>query len=224
MDDLLVKVSNASFGYGKGPVATGIDLELRKGDFMVVTGPNGSGKTTLAKGILGILKPLEGSVHRRGAGNGGPPPFGYVPQKEGLDPIFPYTVYELVESAGRALTTFSLRKKAPEILGLLEEVGMLEKKDSRFGELSGGERQRVLIARALAVKPSVLVLDEPTTGLDRKAVERISRILRNLSRRGEYGILVITHESDHFKGFDGRFMEMREGRLEHVEPGRGPLP
>ncbi len=213
MSKPLVKLKKASFGYDGKPVVKDIDFEIKEGDFFIIIGPNGSGKTTLAKAILGILKPLAGEAEFRGKKNGGPPPAGYVPQKETLDTIFPYTVYEIIESAVKSTLTFSFRKKDPIILKALTYVGMEGKRNSIFSTLSGGEKQRVLIARALALDTSLLVLDEPTTGLDEKAVSKIMDVIKTLKTKGEQGIVMITHEMEHIKDLDAKILRMEQGRL-----------
>jgi manganese/iron transport system ATP-binding protein len=186
----LVRLRGAAFGYGRSAVISGVDLEVAAGDVIGIIGPNGGGKTTLFRGILGLLPPLAGSVERSVR------EVGYVPQGGELDPIYPLTVAEQVElgAAARLSPLGRLRAEDGELARRsLERVGLLERWRDPFAALSGGQRQRVLIARALMARPRLLLLDEPTTGVDRPAVESILGLLGELALGG-LAVLLVSHD------------------------------
>lgn len=172
-------------GYGSEVVLNGVNLTVPQGDFLGIIGPNGGGKTTLLNVLLGLVPIRSGSVSIMGE----PPSvgrrhIGYVPQSGGHDPKFPATVWE-VASMGRinprnmlGKTTARDREVTAESL---EKTGMLDLANRPMGELSMGQRQRVLFARALAVLPSVLLLDEPTASMDAGASSSVYELLRKLN-------------------------------------------
>jgi zinc/manganese transport system ATP-binding protein len=162
----------------------------RAGRFLGIVGPNGAGKTTLFRGILGLIEPLGGTVEREDVA------LGYVPQRETLDALYPLTAHEVVEmGAYRRLSKLRLVSRADREASsaMLARVGLAEKSATRFSSLSGGQRQRVLIARALMTRPNVLLLDEPTSGVDRGAQALILELLRELHRDG-LSILLVSHQ------------------------------
>jgi ABC-type Mn2+/Zn2+ transport system ATPase subunit len=191
MGSLLV-LSKASFGYGGEPVLTDVDLELRPGDFWGIAGPNGAGKTTLFRGMLGLIEPLAGSVERRTRA------IGYVPQRESLDPLFPLRVDEVVAMGAHARLSPVLRRRrggeSERLRDALRAVDLEARAADRFSSLSGGQRQRALIARALLVQPDLLLLDEPTSGVDRATQRVILQLLARLSREERTAILLVTHD------------------------------
>ncbi len=185
-----IHARNASFGYGTTPVLTGVDLAVGAGDFLGVLGPNGGGKTTLFRGLLGLISPLVGTVDR------GELHMGYVPQREVLDEVYPLTVEGVVHMGayGRLSGLRSLSRAEREwSAACLERVGLASRARAPFASLSGGQRQRVLIARALVMRPEVLFLDEPTSGVDARAQEQIFALLAELHAEGGLAILIVTH-------------------------------
>jgi zinc transport system ATP-binding protein len=197
----LIKVSGVSFGYDSTPVLVKVDLTVSGGDFLAIIGPNGSGKTTLIKIILGLLRPSEGRVEIMGQPVGQFTDWriiGYVPQKAThIDPFFPASVGEVVGMAllsnkellgpGRGRASEAVRRA----LGL---VGMESYRSWQIGKLSGGQQQRVFIARALVTSPRVLILDEPTTGVDADTHGRFYDMLDRLNKEEGITIVLITHD------------------------------
>jgi ABC-type Mn2+/Zn2+ transport system ATPase subunit len=228
----LIEIHGASFGYGRKVVLTGVDLQVERGAFLGVFGPNGSGKTTLFRGILGLDSPLAGRVERSTEA------IGYVPQRERLDPVYPLTVEEVVHMGAYAALR-GRRGVSRDMLDAarrwLDRVELSHKRRALFASLSGGQRQRALIARALMCNPELVVLDEPTSGVDRQAEQRILEILRSLNEEG-LAILLVSHQlevvcpslKDAIWVDEGR---VRHGVLEEVlarrpvpEIGQGPSP
>jgi len=201
-DKPIIQFSEASFSYGGKMALEKISFDLNAGEFLGVIGPNGSGKTTLLKGLLGLLPPQSGRLqifdcdcealrcrHRAR--------IGYLPQKEKTDPNYPITVWE-VAMMGRFGALGLLKRPGVEdakiVSESLEAVAMMGLKTRPFGQLSGGEQQRVLIARALAQRPEILLLDEPTTGIDAAAQRRLILLISSLHRKYHLTIVFVTHD------------------------------
>jgi len=196
----VILMKGVTFSFGSHHVVENADIEIRKGDFVGMIGPNGSGKTTLVRLMLGLIEPDSGEIMLFGM----PPKdqsarmkVGYVPQKAtNFDQNFPATVYE-VAGMGRTRRVGLLRSSGAgdrkAIEGALDVVGMLGQKDRRISELSGGQQQRVFIARALAAEPDLLILDEPTVGVDQQAQTEFYGILKELNGRG-ITVILISHD------------------------------
>jgi len=191
---VVVHVRGLRKRYGDREVVRGVDLDVRPGEIVALLGPNGAGKTTLFRGILGLIPLLGGRVAYSFDRAASPP--GYVPQKESLDPIFPLTTFEVVlmgtyaripplRPVGRAA-----RRRAAERLA---EVGLAAQAKQPFWALSGGQKQRALIARALAVEPEVLFLDEPTAGVDTEAERAIMDLISRLNRDRGLTVVLVSH-------------------------------
>jgi len=205
----LLSVRGAAFGYGGRAVVSGVELEVERGRFIGIVGPNGAGKTTLFRGLLGLAPLVAGSVERaRGV------VFGYVPQRETLDAAFPLGALEVVEmGAYRRLTALRRLRRGERAaaVALLDRVGLAAERRTPFAELSGGQRQRVLLARALLTRPDVLLLDEPTSGVDRGAEERMLALLRELVREG-LAILLVSHQLALVRQSVGEVLLVADGR------------
>ena len=184
------------FSYEKTPILENVTLTIQEGDFVGIFGPNGGGKTTLLQLIMGLLKQDQGKIELWGnSPKNTHPNIGYVPQIARFDKQFPITVEEVVQMGCLSKVSFlgTLKPYYKQIaLEALEKVGMLSFKNHSFGKLSGGQAQRVLIARALASEPKLLILDEPTASVDPQAEEEILQILTSL--KGSITILMVTHD------------------------------
>lgn len=195
--DVLVRLSEVSVHYGSLGALEGVNLEVRRGDFLAVIGPNGGGKTTLLKAILGLVKPSRGTIVFPAwkDKNPGCARIGYVPQVVLFDPDFPASVNE-VAIMGRIARCrfFSGHTQADEQYAAhaLETVDMLKFKDSPIGELSRGQQQRVFLARALAMDPDLLLLDEPMANVDSPMRKGLYELLRDLSQR--MAVMLVTHD------------------------------
>lgn len=213
----IIRFTHASFGFPGVTALEDISLEIADGEFVGVIGPNGSGKTTLCRAVLGLLPPRSGHLqifdcacqelrcHHRAR-------IGYLPQKGVLDRNFPITVLEAV-MMGRygALGLFTRPGKQDREIALraLEQVGMQDHRDSALGHLSGGQQQRVLIARALAQQPQVLLLDEPTTGIDITTQHAVLDLIRRLHRDLKLTVLLITHDINMIRSYVDRLVLLK---------------
>ena len=165
-------------------------VTIHRGDFVGIVGPSGSGKTTLLKAVLGAVKPVEGHVTKKPGLR-----MGYVPQVESVDWNFPVTVLEVVamtRTAGRFFPRISVKERA-EALEVLERLGLGGLENRHIRELSGGQQQRVFVARALFHRPELLVLDEPTSGVDVRTRHEVLHLLADLHDDG-VSIVLTTHD------------------------------
>jgi ABC-type Mn2+/Zn2+ transport system ATPase subunit len=180
------------------PVVEGINLRVPRGSFVGILGPSGSGKTTILKIITGLHKPWHGTVEFKKSKNGHKPVIGYVPQVESVDWTFPVTVREVVSMGiwNQSGVGPWINKRTDErIRYVLENLEIEDYMTRQISELSGGEQQRVFLARALIRFPDIIVLDEPTSGVDYNTREKILGLLEKLNRDGD-GITIIltTHD------------------------------
>jgi zinc transport system ATP-binding protein len=186
----IIDLHNICFSYETNKVLKNVNLNVHQGDYLGVVGPNGGGKTTLIKIILGLLKPDSGTINIFGIPQNKFKDWykiGYVAQKAtSFDLRFPITVREVV-SMGRG-------KKG--VNWALEQVDLKEHSNKLIGELSGGQQQRVFIARALAQKPVVIFLDEPTSGVDLESQEEFYKLLKKLNQELNITIVLISHDID----------------------------
>ncbi|MBI3241707.1 MAG: metal ABC transporter ATP-binding protein [Chloroflexi bacterium] len=194
----LVELNHVSFGYGAEPVLENVCLHLHPGQFAALVGPSGAGKTSLLKLILGTLQPTHGEVCIHGqALNGQPAPqVGYVPQLETVDWNFPVTVEQVV-LMGRvqrsSIWPWPSVEDKHRLRAVLERLDIAKLAGRHIRDLSGGQQQRVFLARALISEPDLLVLDEPTSGVDLRTAENILHMLADLNRQG-ITVLITTHD------------------------------
>lgn len=199
IDDIeaAVSINNLTIYYEQIPALSGIFLDVKVGEYLGIIGPNGGGKSTLLKAMLGLIPLSEGNVSVYGNTPQQSRKFiGYVPQLTSVDKHFPITLYEVVLS-GCLNPKLSLFKRYTAenrtfVNELLERVGLLSLANRQVSQLSGGEFQRMLIARALATKPKLLLLDEPTASVDAVSREQIFGLLAELNK--EMTIILVTHD------------------------------
>ncbi len=231
----VIKIKNLSFQYGSREVLHEINLTVRQGEFLGLVGPNGSGKSTLIKCILGLLQPKEGEISlfdqpisqfkqwER---------IGFVSQKaNSFNTGFPATVYEVVSMGlfGKVgMFRFLKKSDRQKVKETVELVGLTQYLHQNIGELSGGQQQKVFIARALVSDPKLLILDEPTVGVDIHSVNNFYQMLKKLNEQG-ITLVLVTHDigamtdhvSDvaclnkhiHFHGNTSDFKQDKEGML-----------
>lgn len=185
----VIAFSNVAFSYQNTPILKNVSFQVNEGECIGVIGPNGGGKTTLLKLILGFLKPSHGSIKTLALSD-----IAYVPQSLHFDKQFPISVFEVVLSGRLSNLNWlgGYPKKDKEIaLQKLEQVGLAKFAHAPFGTLSGGQMQRVLIARALASEPKLLLLDEPTASVDTQAEADIFKLLKSLQG---ITLIIVTHD------------------------------
>lgn len=191
----VIEIKDVSFAYQGKPVLERVDLAVRQREFMALFGPNGGGKTTLLKLMLGLLEPDRGTITVLGRPPGEAAPLsGYVPQHSGIAPGMPVRALHVVLMGlltGGARSSFSHRERR-QGLAALEKVQAAHLADRRMDQLSGGQRRRVLLARALVSEPTLLLLDEPTSGVDPRGAERFYALLDRLNRTST--IIMVNHD------------------------------
>jgi ABC-type Mn2+/Zn2+ transport system ATPase subunit len=196
MTERLLELRNVSLGYGNRSVLQGVNLYVQAGDFLGLVGPNGAGKTTLLRGLLGTLRPRAGVIIRGQPVQATGLVFGYVPQEKQVDPLFPLSVLDVV-LMGRYKRLGPGRRPGVAdrsvAMDSIRHVGLDSLAQASFQELSGGQKQRVLIARALAAEPHILVLDEPTSGMDVASEKHLMRLIKALHETERLTIILATH-------------------------------
>jgi zinc transport system ATP-binding protein len=224
-----IDLRGVTFAYRRGqPVLEGVDLAIEAGRFVAIAGPNGGGKTTLVRITLGLLEPTEGEAllfGEKAATFSRRETLGYLAQRSQLGTEAPATVREVV-SAGRLAAgglLGPLRRRDRAIVDeAIERVGLGVRADAPLATLSGGQQQRAFIAKALAAGPGLLVLDEPTAGVDVGAQEALAELLARLHHELRVTILYISHEFGAVERFVERLVLVRGGILFDGSPGELP--
>ncbi len=195
----VVHISDLTVRYGDYVALDSITFDLRAGEIVSIVGPNGGGKTTLLKVMLGFKKWDSGSVTILGRTPGDTPPgaIGYLPQLDGSRTLFPIRVRDVVlmgRTSRMGIPAFARPEDRSAVDTALRDMHITDLGDAPFRSLSGGQRQRVLIARALAMEPEILILDEPSTGLDMVSQEDFYGILQHLKTERGMAILMVSHD------------------------------
>ena len=213
----LIRLEDLSIGYNGHAVLSGISVSIMRSSFTAILGANGSGKSTLLKTLLGLEPPISGAIHV-GSVADRKPTFGYVPQAMQVDPLYPLTGFDvalmgtygraragrLVSRRERAFTWECLRATASESFA-----------QKRFNQLSGGQKQRVLIARALAAKPDILVLDEPTAGVDAVATRGLLEFISQIHLEQKLTVLLVTHDLPLVRKHAQQVVWLHDGQVLH---------
>ncbi|WLD92095.1 metal ABC transporter ATP-binding protein [Alkalihalobacillus sp. AL-G] len=201
MNSPIVSVKNVSFRYNERKVLENINFDVPEGSFLALLGPNGSGKSTLIKLILGLLPPQDGSIRlfgqtRKQFNNWGK--VGYVSQKaNSFNSGFPATVFEVVSMGlyGKVgMFRFLKPHHKDRVHKAIQTVGLEEYTYQNIGELSGGQQQRAFIARSLVSDPELLILDEPTVGVDASSVQEFYELLKKLNVKAGITLILVTHD------------------------------
>ncbi len=198
----LLSLHDLSVGYPGNVVVKNVNLEIRPHDFIALLGANGSGKSTFLKTLAGLIPPAGGSIRFAETAKT-PPTVGYIPQAEKLDPIFPVSVTEVVLMGAAARLKPGRRITAQHresARNALHQVGLESAAAQRFAHLSGGQKQRALFARALMTDPEILVLDEPTSGVDPEAGRAFLELLSSVNQTG-VAVLMASHDLDLVRQF-----------------------
>lgn len=187
----ILSVKDLKVNYGQVKALSGVNLKIDKGEFVGIIGPNGGGKSTFVKTILGLITPKSGEINLQEDSV-----IGYVPQNKSFDHRFPISVEDVILTGHlpkkmRFLYSFTkeIKNHSKEVM---DKLGIYELRKRQIGQLSGGQLQRVLIARALMNHPNILILDEPTAGVDQNSKQEIYNLLKNLKK--EITLILISHE------------------------------
>ena len=216
----LIEIKNLKFGYNENLILKDINLSLDKGDFAVISGENGSGKSTLIKLILGELKKDKGMIKLFGIDMEDFKNFdkiGYVPQlNDAVKVAFPVSCREYVGlNLYKEFSIFNTIKKESKVKveNTFSTLKINNLIDRPFNKLSGGQAQRVMIARAMVSSPDILILDEPTVGIDQKSKEEFLDLLVHLNRHHDISILMITHEMDILGDYVDKIFKLKDGAI-----------
>lgn len=213
-----IRLDHASFGYAGRPFTEGLNLTIAQGEVVAVLGPNGSGKSTTIRGLLGLTDHVGGVVEILGNPLADLPDrsrLGYVPQRHTLSNSVRSTVREVIATgqlAGRPWWRRASAEDREVVTRAADTVGLADRLDADVATLSGGQQRRVLIARALASRPDVLIMDEPTAGVDAANQDVLATVLRRLAGMG-VTMVVVTHELAALRGIVDRIVEMDAGHV-----------
>lgn len=217
--DPVISLAGLSFSYENKQVLEDLNFQVLQRDFVGLAGSNGAGKTTLLRIIVGLLKPLAGEVRLFGepvSSFNGWERIAYVPQKNAFNPLFPATVREVVMSGlyGRKKLFRRMTKEdTAKCSDAMEVMNISDLADRKIGQLSGGQQQRVFLARALSNNPELLILDEPTVGIDTETQEEFFQLIRHMHRHHAITFLMVSHDLDMLEEYVGSGPAQTCGRL-----------
>lgn len=222
-----IVMRDVSIGYGAEPIVRHVDVEVARGELVVLLGENGSGKSTLVKGLLGLAPDVQGDVELFGepTSPSARRRIGYVPQRTTVGGGVPVSVREVVASGRTARRRWFMPATAEDhhaIDAALDAVRLRDRSHDVLATLSGGQQRRALIARALAASPDLLVMDEPTAGVDAANVELLAESLGRWKDEG-LTLLIVAHGTGPLRPLIDRALVMHQGRLVYDGPPTGPL-
>ena len=194
---MLFEVNNLTLGYEKETIIKDISFTVNDKDFIIITGKNGAGKSTLIKGILGLIKPMGGSINFNESLD--KKHIGYMPQETKVDSSFPASVYEIVLSGTinkMGYNPFYKKELKNKAIDALKILNIYNIKNKSFQDLSGGQRQKTLLARSLCATDKLLILDEPSNNLDQASREEFYLLLMKLNKELGITIIMISHDQD----------------------------
>ncbi len=210
----LIKCENAAFGYDGTVAAENVTFSVEKGDYLYIIGENGTGKSTLVKGLVGLTKPVAGSVTYGDGLNSRK--IGYMPQKTEIQSDFPASVYEVVISGclGRGgFRPFYTKHDRERVCEAMTALHIHDIEHKSYRELSGGQQQRVLLARALVAAGDVLLLDEPAAGLDPVVTADLYSVIADLNRRHGVTVIMVSHDLDAVAESASHILHMKKSPL-----------
>lgn len=216
----IIELKNLSFSYRDQQVIRDLNFAVKERDFVGIVGSNGAGKTTLLRIIVGLLQAADGTVELFGQ------PIrkfrdweriGYVPQKNAFNPLFPATVREVILSGlynRKNMFRRISRQDQQKCEDALEVMRIQDIADKRIGQLSGGQQQRVFLARALINRPDLLILDEPTIGIDAETQASFFELITHMHERHHMTFLMVTHDMDMVKDYLGESPVQQNGKIQ----------
>lgn len=206
----LINIKDLSFSYeAKRDVLKHINLQVKKGSFTCIVGENGSGKSTLIKCILGLNKGYTGKIIKENH-------IGYLPQKTEIQTNFPATIEEVVLSGtitNNIRSVFYKKQDRENAKNIMEKLEIYDIRKKCFADLSGGQQQRVLIARSLCATKNLIILDEPTNGLDPSIAKQIYELLDNLKKNENITILMVSHDIERALNYADTAIEIINGEI-----------
>lgn len=206
----LIQIKNLSYSYpSKQDTLKNINLKVKKGQFVCIVGENGSGKSTLLKCIVGLNKGFSGEIKKESR-------IGYLPQKSEIQSNFPATIEEVVLSgtiSNNVRSIFYKKEDKKRATQVMKTLGIYDIKKKCFADLSGGQQQRVLIARALCATKDIIVLDEPTNGLDPSIAKQIYQLLDKLKKEEKITILMVSHDIERALNYADIVIELENGEI-----------
>ena len=208
----LIQIKKLSFSYPtKKDTLKNVSFTVKKGSFTCIVGENGSGKSTLIKCILGLKKGYTGEIIKEKQ-------IGYLPQKSDIQANFPATIEEVVLSgtiANHIRSIFYKKDDRENAKNVMEKLGIYDIRKTCFADLSGGQQQRVLIARALCATKDIIILDEPTNGLDPSIARQIYKLLSDLKKKEDLTILMVSHDVERALKYADEVIELENGQVKY---------
>lgn len=202
----IITVSELHFQYNNEPILKDVSFQVNRGEFICVTGVNGSGKSTLLKLLIKLLKPTSGKAEIASSS------VAYLAQRAtAFNPDFPATAAEIVGLGIPRGEWISLKERKRRVQKALEQVGMSEYFNKSIGNLSGGQQQRILLAKALVREPDLILLDEPTVGIDKAASTQICCLLAELNKREGATLMMVTHDVPLILHHANRILQFERG-------------
>ncbi len=206
----LIKIKDLCFSYPTKPdTLKHVNIDVKQGSFTCIVGENGSGKSTLLKCILGLNKGYTGEIIKEEI-------IGYLPQKSDIQTNFPASIEEVVMSgtiSNNIKSIFYKNEDKENAKAVMEELGIYDIRKKCFADLSGGQQQRVLIARALCATKKIIVLDEPTNGLDPSIAKQIYELLDKLKKKDNVTILMVSHDIERALSYADTVIELTNGKV-----------
>ena len=206
----MIEAKNLKIGYDNHIVLDNVNFTINDGELVIVVGSNGAGKTTLIKALLGLIKPLSGSITFNNLKQNF---IGYMPQETKVDSNFPASSFEIVLSGTLNKTMFYTKKEKKMALDNLKLLGIENLKNKSFSELSGGQRQKVLLARSLCSTEKLLILDEPSNNLDSESKKDLYNIVTELNKKKGITVIMITHDLDHGNLIGNKIISVTDGTV-----------
>ena len=206
----LIQIKDLSFSYpAKKDTLKHVNLKVKKGTFTCIVGENGSGKSTLLKCIIGLNKGYRGEIKKETH-------IGYLPQKSEIQSNFPATIEEVVLSgtiSNNVKSIFYKKEDSEKAKHVMDKLGIFDIRKKCFADLSGGQQQRVLIARALCATKKIIILDEPTNGLDPSIARQIYELLSKLKKEEKITILMVSHDIERALDYADTVIELKDGEV-----------